>query len=153
MSDYVKLTDFAAKDSLLTGNPAKIVKGTEIDDEFAEIAVHIATKANKASPALTGVPTAPTAAAQTNTTQVATTAFVQQELLLAVPVGALILMAFGSPVPTGYLVADGSAVSRAGYPTLFALIGTTFGSGDGSTTFNVPNLTSDAGTEYYIKYV
>jgi len=153
LSDYVKLTDFAAKDSLLTGNPAKIVKGTEIDDEFAEIAVHVATKADIASPVFTGAPKAPTAAPQTNTTTIASTAFVQQELKLYVPVGALILMAFGSPVPTGYLVADGSAVSRAGYPDLFSVIGTTFGAGDGSTTFNVPNPTSDAGTEYYIKYV
>lgn len=41
--------------------------------------------------------------------------------------------------PTGYLLCTGSAVSRTTYAALFAVIGTTFGSGDGSTTFNLPN--------------
>jgi len=42
--------------------------------------------------------------------------------------------------PSGYLECDGSAVSRTTYAALFAVIGTTFGVGDGSTTFNLPNL-------------
>lgn len=42
--------------------------------------------------------------------------------------------------PTGWLNCDGSAVSRTTYAALFALIGTTFGAGDGSTTFNLPNV-------------
>ena len=46
----------------------------------------------------------------------------------------------GSSAPEGYLLCDGSAVSRSAYAALFALVGTTFGSGDGSTTFNVPDL-------------
>jgi len=44
--------------------------------------------------------------------------------------------------PSGYLACTGSAVSRTTYSDLFAVIGTTYGSGDGSTTFNVPNMTS-----------
>lgn len=44
MSNYTKATDFAAKDSLPTGNAAKVVKGTEIDDEFAAIQTAVATK-------------------------------------------------------------------------------------------------------------
>jgi len=44
--------------------------------------------------------------------------------------------------PTGYLLCAGAAVSRTTYATLFAVIGTTFGSGDGSTTFNLPNYTN-----------
>lgn len=43
-------------------------------------------------------------------------------------------------IPTGYLICDGSAVNRTTYAALFAAIGTTHGSGDGSTTFNLPNL-------------
>jgi len=43
-------------------------------------------------------------------------------------------------VPTGFLECNGSAVSRSTYATLFGIIGTTYGSGDGSTTFNVPDL-------------
>ena len=53
------------------------------------------------------------------------------------------LMPFaGSTIPTGWLNCDGSAVSRTTYADLFAVIGTTYGAGDGSTTFNIPNLTS-----------
>lgn len=48
----------------------------------------------------------------------------------------------GSSAPTGWLLCDGSAVSRSTYANLFAITSTTFGSGDGSTTFNVPNLLS-----------
>jgi hypothetical protein len=76
MSNYTKNTDFASKDALLSGNPAKIIKGTEIDTEFNDIATAIGTKADLQSPTLTGTPLAPTAAPGTNTTQIATTAFV-----------------------------------------------------------------------------
>lgn len=76
MANYLKATDFAAKDALLSGDPNKIVKGTEIDDEFDAIQTAVNSKANIASPTFTGTPAAPTAAAGTNTTQVATTAFV-----------------------------------------------------------------------------
>ena len=46
MTDYVKSTNFASKDSLSSGNPSKIVKGTEIDTEFTNISTAIATKAD-----------------------------------------------------------------------------------------------------------
>ena len=55
------------------------------------------------------------------------------------PAGVVITYA-GSTAPEGWLLCDGSAVSRDTYATLFAVIGTTYGVGDGSTTFNVPNL-------------
>ena len=45
-----------------------------------------------------------------------------------------------SSVPSGFLECDGSAVSRSTYSALFAIIGTTYGTGDGASTFNVPNL-------------
>ena len=52
-----------------------------------------------------------------------------------------IIMPFaGTVAPQGYLMCDGAAVSRTTYATLFGVIGTTFGAGDGSTTFNVPDL-------------
>jgi len=53
--------------------------------------------------------------------------------------GIIVLVAVNS-VPSGYLLCNGGAVSRTSYSTLFAKIGTTWGSGDGSTTFNLPNL-------------
>src|SRR5210317_762338 len=43
-------------------------------------------------------------------------------------------------VPSGFLECDGSAVSRTTYAALFAVVGTTYGTGDGSTTFNLPDL-------------
>ena len=52
----------------------------------------------------------------------------------------------GSTVPTGWLKCDGSAISRTTYSALFAVIGTTYGSGNGSTTFNVPNVKLQGGT-------
>jgi len=51
-----------------------------------------------------------------------------------------IQMFAGSTAPTGWLICDGSAVSRTTYADLYAVIGTTYGTGDGSTTFNLPNL-------------
>lgn len=56
-----------------------------------------------------------------------------------VPTGVLTPFA-GATAPPGYLLADGSAVSRATYAQLFAVIGTSFGAGNGTTTFNLPNL-------------
>lgn len=52
MTDYVKSTNFASKDSLASGNPLKIVKGTELDTEFNSIATAVATKADLNSPTL-----------------------------------------------------------------------------------------------------
>jgi hypothetical protein len=83
VSNYVKSTDFAAKDALASGNAAKIVKGTEIDTEFNNIATAVATKADLASPTFTGTPTLPTGtiavtqSTSDDSTKIATTAFVQ----------------------------------------------------------------------------
>jgi microcystin-dependent protein len=90
------------------------------------------------SPTFTGTPLAPTAAAGTNTTQIATTAFV---LSNGVPTGAINMWGTGT-APSGWLLCAGAAVNRTTYAALFAVIGTTFGVGDGSTTFNLPNYTS-----------
>jgi len=60
MSNYTKATDFAAKDSLPTGDPSKIIKGTEINTEFANIQVAVNSKSDTASPTFTGTVTAPT---------------------------------------------------------------------------------------------
>lgn len=54
MSAYTKTTNFATKDTLTTGNPAKIVKGSEIGAEFDNIATAVNTKADTASPTFTG---------------------------------------------------------------------------------------------------
>jgi hypothetical protein len=80
MSSYTKATNFATKDTLPTGDSNKIVKGTEIDNEFNAISGAISSKADTASPTFTGTPAAPTATTGSNTTQVANTAYVKQEI-------------------------------------------------------------------------
>ncbi len=55
------------------------------------------------------------------------------------PAGAVLFFAMNA-APSGYLVCNGSAVSRTAFATLFSKIGTLYGSGDGSTTFNLPDL-------------
>ncbi len=76
MSNYVKATNFTAKDSLPSGNAGKIVKGAEIDTELTAVASAVSSKADINSPSFTGTPTVPTASSGTNTTQAASTAFV-----------------------------------------------------------------------------
>ena len=69
-----------------------------------------------------------------------------------VPLGSVIAYATTS-APSGFLACNGQAVSRGTYAALFALIGTTFGSGDGSTTFNLPSIANlITGVIYVIKY-
>ena len=58
MSNYTKTTNFTAKDSLPTGNTNKIIRGSEFDTEFNNISTAVTTKADLASPALTGTATA-----------------------------------------------------------------------------------------------
>jgi phage-related tail fiber protein len=71
----------------------------------------------------------------------------------AIPVGT-ILPYGGTVLPGGFLTCNGAAVSRTGYAALFSIIGTAFGSGNGTTTFNLPNvtggLTVSSGTVAYI---
>ena len=89
MSDYSITTDFAAKDALTTGYANKIVKGTEITAELQAIRTAVNSKADSASPTLSGTPLAPTASSGTNTTQIATTAFVTTALSAIYPVGSI----------------------------------------------------------------
>jgi len=149
MTEYVKATSFASKDTLPLGNPLKIVKGTEIDTEFNNIATAVATKADLLSPVFTGTPTAPTAAAGTSSTQLATTAFATASIS---PFTGSMLMWPTATAPSGFLLCNGATASRATYAALFAIIGTVFGVGDGSTTFTLPDyrdrMPIGAGTTY-----
>lgn len=99
MANYVKSTSFALKDSLPDTDPLKIVRGTEIDDEFNNIAIAVATKADSNNTALTGIPTAPTLAATAETTQVANAAFVQAAIRRMYPVGSIYINAADATNP------------------------------------------------------
>jgi hypothetical protein len=150
MTDYTKSTNFASKDSLSPGSALKIVRGTEIDTEFNNIATAVATKANSsdvtsslatkadlASPALTGNPTAPTPTAGDNDTSIATTAFV------TTAVAALGYPAFKNRIINGAMMIDqrnaGASISvtGTGFPVdRFYINANSFGviSGQRSTT-------------------
>lgn len=112
MSNYTKATNFAAKDSLPSGNAGKIIKGTEIDTEFNAIASAISSKADTNSPTFTGTPLAPTqSTATTSNTQIATTAFVQAAIAAAnlVPSGTIVLWSGSvASIPTGWVLCNGS---------------------------------------------
>jgi hypothetical protein len=120
LSNYVQSTNFATKDTLSSGDPLKIVKGTEINTEFNNIATAVATKADLLSPTFTGTPALPTGttavtqSAANNTTAVATTAFVQAAatavLQLLHPVGSVYINATDSTNP-GTLFGFGTWVS------------------------------------------
>jgi microcystin-dependent protein len=136
MTDYVKSTAFTSKDTLPSGSALKILKGAELDTEFNNLAVSSATKADLLSPTFTGVPAAPTAAVGTSTTQLATTAFVNAA---SAPAGTINMWPTAT-APTGFLLCNGATANRATYAALFAVLGTVYGAGDGSTTFNLPNF-------------
>lgn len=109
MSNYTKATNFTAKDGLPSGNPGKIIKGTEIDTELTAIASAISSKADTNSPSLTGTATAPTAALGTNTTQLANTAFVQAALSALIPTGVITLWSGSiASIPSGWALCNGS---------------------------------------------
>ena len=100
MSDYTKATNFTLKDGLSTGDPGKVIKGSEIDAEYTAIASAVASKADINSPTFTGTPTLPSGTIATtvadntdSSTKIATTAFVQSVKTLVLqsvfPVGAI----------------------------------------------------------------
>ncbi len=138
MTSYVKSTNFASKDSLASGNPLKIIKGTEFDIEFNNIATAIDSKADTTSPVFAGTPTAPTAASGTNTTQLATTAFVTAALQAVYPVGSIYINAGATTNPAtllgfGTWVAFGAGrvmVGLNGSDALFDALEETGGSKD-----------------------
>jgi hypothetical protein len=110
LSNYVQSTNFATKDALSSGDPLKIVKGTEINTEFNNIATAVATKADLVSPTFTGTPVAPTASFGVSTTQLATTAFVQAALQVLHPVGSVYINATNATNP-GTLLGFGTWVA------------------------------------------
>ena len=120
MSNYTKSTNFATKDSLPSGDPLKIVKGTEIDTEFNNIATAVATKADLISPTFTGTPSLPTGttgvtqSAGNNTTALATTAFTTAAITAErTATATLTNKSLTSPTLTGTPVAPTAAVNNS----------------------------------------
>ena len=132
MSNYNKATNFAVKDTLTSGDPDKVVSGAEIDNEFNSIASAVTSKADKVS----GSTTDNLAALDANGNLKDSGGSI---VSVAPPVGS-ITMYGGSSAPNGWLYCNGQEVSRTIQSNLFNAIGITFGNGDGSTTFNLPDL-------------
>lgn len=150
MSDYTKLTNFAAKDSLVEGDPNKIIKGTEIDAEFIAIQTAVSTKADLLSPTFTGAPRAPTVSFGDSSTKIATTAFVQQALQAIYPVGSIYINASSSTNPatifgfgTWTVFGEGRVlVGQQSSDALFDTLGETGGSKDAVIPAHTHTFTS-----------
>jgi hypothetical protein len=157
MSNYTQSTNFATKDNLSSGDPLKIVKGTEINTEFANIAIAVATKADLASPTFTGTPAAPTASAGNNSTQISTTAYVDAAITAVkaalFPVGAIYTAVVstnpGTLLGFGTWTAFGAGRVMVGYDASNALFDTaeeTGGSADAITVSHTHTATvTDSG--------
>ena len=126
MSNYTRQQNFTAKDALLTGNPAKVIKGSEVDSEFDELVTVSATKIDKpASPSAGDVLEYNGSGWDAKSNAI-------------MPVGTVVPYA-GSTAPGGWLLCDGSDVSQTTYADLFAVIGTTYGA-PGGGDFTLPDL-------------
>ena len=139
MAQYVKATNFASKDALLSGDPNKIVKGAEIDDEFSAIQTSVNSKADTLSPTLTGTPLAPTAVAGTVSTQVATTAFVNTAVTNERTATATLTNKTVTGTFTGPLTGNvtGNASSATVLQNARTIGGVSF---DGSANINLPGV-------------
>ena len=151
MTNYTQSTNFATKDALTSGDPLKIVKGTEINTEFANIAIAVATKADLASPTFTGTPTLPTGtigvtqSSLNSSTALATTAFVQAAFQILHPVGSIYINATNATNP-GTLLGFGtwSAFGAGRVPVGFDSTNVLFDTAEetgGSATATLPSHT------------
>jgi microcystin-dependent protein len=140
----IDLSPYATKNNaVLTGVPTAPTASSVTSSN--QLATTQFVQLQKISPDFTGTPTAPTATTGTNTTQIATTAFVKTAVdavannTVTELAGSMKMWPSATP-PANWALCNGQAVSRTTYATLFAKIGTAYGSGDGSTTFNLPDF-------------
>jgi microcystin-dependent protein len=126
-----------------TVNGTLTASGVTDTGALSAASLAVSGTSNLAATSFSVSPTAPTPTTGDNTTKVSTTAFVNASIAAnpSVLTGSLLMWPTTS-APSGYLNCDGTAVSRTTYSALYAVIGTTFGTGDGSTTFNLPNYTN-----------
>ena len=133
MSNYNIQIAWSGKDALSDSDPNKIISGDDFNTEFTAVQTAVNSKAELAGN--TGQDF------NVNDLTVAGDITLSGTIIgfTSIPAGAVIPY-ISETEPSGWLKCDGSAVSRTTYSDLFAVIGSTFGSGDGSTTFNLPDL-------------
>jgi len=110
----------------------------QVDTNFNDVVSWVNTNAAHldGSKAFTGIPSGPSSN-PTTANQLARKAYVDG--VAGIPIGGVAMWA-GTTAPTGYLLCRGQAVNRGDYVDLYTTIGDTYGAGNGTTTFNVPNL-------------
>ena len=153
MADYTIAVSWSGKDALADSDANKVISGADFNTEFTTVQTAVNSKANTASPTLTGTPAAPTAAVGTDSTQIATTAFVKNVLENYIyPVGS-IYMNMAVATNPGTLLGFGTWVA---YATGQALVGyeasgtfdaldeslgaETFSGTSGSTAINISQM-------------
>ena len=120
MSDYTLAVTWSGKDALSDSDANKVISGDDFNTEFTTVQTAVNSKVDAASPTLTGTPAAPTAATSTDSTQIATTAFVKNVLETYIyPVGS-IYMNMAVATNPGTLLGFGTWVA---YATGQALVG------------------------------
>lgn len=147
MTAYTKATNFLAKDTLPDSDADKIIKGSEFDVEFNALQTAVNSKANTISPALSGTPTAPTAGAGTNTTQLATTAFVTTAVNNGFPSGGIIIWSGAeAAIPTGWSLCNGTGSTPDLRDRFVVGAGSTYNVNDtgGSANATLPSHTHTA---------
>jgi len=133
LNDMVSIGEVRSKVNKILDTFSEIETG--LTKKLNEIVTSIENLANRTTPIDKGGTGAINAA-----TARANLGINDEKVVAVVPIGSIISYAANS-APTGYLICNGAAVSRTTYKNLFDKIGTLYGSGDGSTTFNLPNLT------------
>ena len=158
MADYTIAVSWSGKDALADSDANKVISGADFNTEFTTVQTAVNSKADTASPTLTGTPLAPTAAVATDTTQLATTAFVKDVLENYIyPVGS-IYMNMAVATNPGTLLGFGTWVAYATGQVLVGIEGSgTFDSLDESlgaetaahtlTTAETPSHTHSMGTQ------
>jgi microcystin-dependent protein len=148
------ITASTAELNIMDGVLASTAELNYVDGVTSSIQTQIDTKAPSVSPTFTGTVVLPstTSVGTITSTELSyvdgVTSSIQTQLnalsaaiTVAVPAGVIVPYAGADNfIPTGYFLCDGQAISRTTYATLFGVISTTYGVGDNSTTFNVPNL-------------
>jgi hypothetical protein len=142
MADYTLAVSWSGKDALADSDANKVISGADFNTEFTTVQTALNSKADISGETLTGTPLAPTAAVGTNSTQLATTAFVRAEIASRVyPIGAIFTTL------TAY--ADSAAVVTALGGTTWVSIGAgrvLVGLDSGDTDFDVISETGGAKT-------
>jgi microcystin-dependent protein len=123
-------TDIEANETDITGITSALSTHTGTSDQHNEYI--LASGARPFSAAVSGV-------AATTSTHLVTKAQLDAVSSASAPTGTITMFA-GTSAPSNWLMCDGTAVSRTTYSALFGIIGTTYGPGNGSTTFNLPDF-------------